>query len=218
MNADLFYGDFMLNLLVGTVIQAVDNNYFIVIPIIMTIYILINIKQVLSFFHDLKRSKIKKITEALGSNYLTQNTREFIQKELENEYFKLVTGIYIEKPFREELLKIHTESNGNISFWKIKQAFKYIFFFDSKVEIKITRCDELEKWFHFLFFLGLLISTIFFCSIPLITEDKFTFIQVVLIILFGILSFTCSLWALMQASRLTIAKNIQKILNKQPAD
>lgn len=210
----------MLNSLVETINQAFEGRPFIILPIMISMFIITNLKSILSFICDLKIIQIKKIKEALDSNYLTENIREFLKEELENEYFRLIKGIYVEKPFRDKLLSIHKESSGSLTFRTIKRGFKYIKFSDSKIEIKFTKWDIIEYYGNWLFFGIFLLIAIFFFLLPQIITSGNILYKLIIFGLLGFISLLFSIFSLAQTNEKKEAERIKKFIDnhKQERD
>lgn len=88
-----------------------------------------------------KNKRISELTDASKYEELDDNSKEFYSREIQKEWFFKRTGIRAEKPFRDELIKIHKNinENENIPFVYFKSASKYFHFVNKKVLIEISK-------------------------------------------------------------------------------
>lgn len=112
-----------------------DNPLLIVITIVLVL--LTNYKKVLEFFEDIRHRKVKQIQLLLDNEALDEKTREHLKTQLNDEAFKLTTGITCNKFFRLKLLEIFEKGKGDFSLTQVKRADQYIHFEQGKIYIKI---------------------------------------------------------------------------------
>ncbi|WP_152596704.1 hypothetical protein [Chelonobacter oris] len=208
----------MLVSLIDLIKEVSGNNPLIIVPIVILLFILINMKSILLFLQDLKRSRIGKIKEAIDSDCLTENTRRFIKEELENEYFNLIAGIYIERKFREALLSFYKEYSGEITFRTIQRAFRYINFSNSKLHVKITKCDKIEYYLHWLLFIFFFLFAMGILVASVVIEGKNIMIKFFIFGSLGLIFIFLSVWSLAQANKIKTAEKIAQLLENTTSE
>lgn len=83
-------------------------------------------KPMMSFWHDFKRGRIKKLEEVLNSSYIDADTKKFIEANLSEEYFKLGTGMALSHDFRVKLMQLYHKNNSPIAFVHYKRVMDYM--------------------------------------------------------------------------------------------
>lgn len=121
--------------------------------IYLIIPILLSIKPVKNFFDDIKKSRIKTLQMVLleGENYLENNTKKFLKGNLEEEYFKLATGLYLSKGFQNAMMDLYDNDNCNVSFDHFKRASGYMKYDSLSNKIINVKIHWLETLFGLLF-------------------------------------------------------------------
>ncbi|MBB1274317.1 hypothetical protein [Psychromonas sp. SR45-3] len=151
--------------LINKIIELIDSgNYFLVILVVIGA-IIFNSRAIVEFFDERKKARISKLYEALQCEYLSPLAKVHLQDELATEYFKISTGIRVEKQLRDALIEAHQNLNGELRFVHFKRALPHISFIDQKLSIKITKIDALGFLYNLLLGVILVISSILSVSV-----------------------------------------------------
>jgi hypothetical protein len=151
--------------LLKEIIKQVENGNVIVLFVLVLIALFINAQKIVDFYEAKKRHRIEKLKEALDNNFVRSLSKEYLEKEIEAEYFRLTTGIYLEREFREKILSIHQQAKGELSFSHFRRALPHLVFEKGEIQVSISRTDKFSFWFGLIvgwFFIAC--SMIFFMS------------------------------------------------------
>jgi hypothetical protein len=144
-----------MNALLTQFIDNIKNGNYLAASIIFATLLLIltlfRLKIILDFFELRQRSKISRMVAALESNYVKGATKSFLEEEIESEYFRLITSIRAERQFREAMLDIHKNANGELSFADFRRAKTFMRFKHPKIEVVISYVDKIT-FYLFTFF------------------------------------------------------------------
>jgi hypothetical protein len=205
-------------ILVG-LIQSGDS--FALVILIVSLFLaafLINCSKILDFFEGRKKLQIKRLQEAINCEHLDVELKEFLVGEIQREYFRYFTGIVVDKQYRDKLLEIHLNSNGNLPFYNFSRASSYLIFHNNDVSVHIGTLEIVFYWFNM--FLAT-ISGLFFVylfMLPLyITPKPKAFMMVAPIYVYSIFFLALAIIFLVQKFPMVSAKLIRRELEKANA-
>jgi hypothetical protein len=143
--------------IVGKLFDSLKDQGTLSFVISVVLILIFNHKKIFDLLDEIKKIRINKLKEALECDFLTGSTKSHLQEELINEYFRVSTGIRLEKQFREKLIKIHESTNGDLPFLIFKKALPHLNFKDGIITLNITIYDRVSYYFNLLFgvFFGL---------------------------------------------------------------
>jgi hypothetical protein len=174
-------------------IDGIISGNIVIVAIVAAVAVIFNISKIADFIDSRKRIKISKLEEAIINPHVNGITKQHLEKMIENEYFKNITGITLEKDMRETLLEVHKSSKGEIRFDHFKRAIPYLRYKDSNLSI------EVSKWSRFCYYVNLFVGLLFICGgfvflITTILMIKSTIVSklsmfglAILLLLFGLL-------------------------------
>jgi hypothetical protein len=182
--------------------------------VVVLIAILLNFGKISKFFEERKRTKIERMADALKCQYLDEKTKGFLEEQISNEHFKLATGIDIEQQFRDKLITIHKQANGELSFTNFKRAIAFIFYEKSEIIIKISRFEKILYWFNWgvsfvMTAFGLLCYLLFSFSGKSNFQIKFQ------LFMLATVSILISIFMIFQTFPVRSAKLVEKEINNQ---
>jgi len=148
--------DFLLDLIKDSV-----ANKNIAFAMIGAIYLLLNVKNILLFLDERKKVKISQLLDALQCEHIQGTTKSYLEEELANEHFKIVTGIYLEKEYREAILLAHKKAKGELAFRHFKRALPHLHYKDGVLSIKIDTFDNVTAIINVVFGMGLVVLGVF---------------------------------------------------------
>jgi len=200
--------DKFLNLL----IEGITTGNIFVVAIIVAVAIIFNLEKIFSFLHTRKKVKIQLIEESLNNPHVNGDTKLYLESLIEQEYFKAITGIALEKEIREALILSHKEANGELKFKHFKRSIPYVLYKDSALSVKIDKFSMFGFIYNFLFGILMMIVGLVFFILPAIASDLP--IQKILS-LYGVAIFSIAVGGLMLLESLPIisARYVQKHLN-----
>lgn len=122
---------------------GINKQFMPVIYILLLIAILY--KPLMSFKHDIKRTRINKLKEAYDFNEHDENTKKYLKYSLSEEYFKLVTGLSFSFGQQEKLIELYMKNKAPVAFHHYKRVAEYFKFDDDQniVSIKIPKFSQI---------------------------------------------------------------------------
>ncbi len=162
--------------------------------VVLVIGLIHQLPKILDSIDQINSKRIKSITDALESDFISEKSKEVYRKELEIEMFKKVHKIRISSLEEiEKILSLVNNSNGGITLRTIKCANYHIQYKDGELKVHVSPVDKFFKniggliWWLFLFvsllqFLLFLLSDVPANSIEVIQN----FLTIIFSFIFGI--------------------------------
>lgn len=85
------------------------------------LFFILNFKKIYESIEEIKRNRINKLVNAINCEYVDERLKKFLEHEIQKEYFRYVSSLSIERVYREKLLDIHEEANGEIPFYFLRE-------------------------------------------------------------------------------------------------
>jgi|GEM_PF-894520 hypothetical protein len=128
-----------------TIINELGINKQFMPYIYILLLIAILYKPLMSFKHDIKRTRINKLKEAYDFNEHDENTKKYFKYSLSEEYFKLVTGLSFSFGQQEKLIELYLKNKAPVAFHHYKRVAEYFKFDDDQniVSIKIPKFAQI---------------------------------------------------------------------------
>lgn len=204
--------------------QAFLSNIFdgsidqITLPFILffALMLILNNKKLFDFFDEFKKIRIKNIKESLSCECVLGEieTKSFLEEELVNEYFRISTGIRLEKVLREQVIKIYNHANGDIDFKDFKRAKYYLRLKDGVFIVKLTIYDAISYRLNtFLAFIITVMGAVFL-AYPL--EKSINFSDILLVKSLGLMCVFVVFMMFVVNKTYTSARKIKNYLIKHP--
>ena len=172
-----------------------------------------NYKKIVEIIKDRKKAKIVKLSEALKCEYVSGLTRSHLEKELAMEQFKVITGISLDKEFREAVIEAHNNTRGELNFIHFKRALPHTFYKDSKLKVKISLSEKVNYWFNLIF--GLVLACLGLILVLLPSQSKeINVIQLLSVLGMGVFFIATALFMLSQTFSVISARKVSKVLDK----
>ena len=182
----------------------------LLIPILATI--IFNALKIIKILDLRKEKKMKFLEATLDSQYIGEEVKDVVKRELENENFYRTTGIRAETVKRNLIISLHSESEGQLEWPDIRRARSFIKVKNRKIEIKIDRLDKIHYYLNLItgfFFLATATIFIFLSSTVELTAYKHAIMYAS-----GFISLTFSLFMISMTFPITSAKKITEYLKK----
>ncbi len=122
--------------------DAIANQSFFAFTVIITGGLIFNLKNILEFIDSRKKIKIQLIEDSLKTSHINGNTRAHLESAIENEYFKVITGIDTEKNLREAMIQAHQDL-GEVNFKVFKSAIQHLNSKAGVLEVNINGFSKL---------------------------------------------------------------------------
>ena len=185
------------------------NYILIIVPIVATV--IYKFEKIFKSFDNIKNNKLNFLFDLEKKSFLDESTKESIQEAINNDVFRVTTGIRTNKYMREKIIDLYKEKKGEVTLFEIRNAMSFLKIKNGSLVIELKTQDKIWSIFNFLFgFITLslgIILTMFFSKIGSSIQDMVTnfFIGVLLIfITFPIL---------LEVRAYKTAKRLEKILN-----
>ena len=197
--------------IIKKIIESIESGNFLFVVIFAVIALLMNLSKIQAFIDSRKKRKIENIKEALESNYVNDSTKNHLKELIETEYFNLSTGIYLEKDFREALIKLHQNYKGELRFVHFKRAIPHLEYKKQEIKVNITTFEKFLYYFNIVFGALIGIYALTLVLLPSLFNDP-TFVQV--LSMYGLAGFFLfvSLFMVSQTFPVISARKIEKWL------
>ena len=202
---------FLSNVFHGSIDQITFPFVFV-----FALILILNNKKIFDFLDELKKIRIKNIKESLNCESVLGEieTKSFLEEELVNEYFRIATGIRLEKALREQVIKIYNYANGDINFKDFKRAKYYLRLKNGGFIVKLTIFDTVMYGVNtFLAFLITVIGAVFL-AYPL--EKSIKFSDILLVKFLGLICVFVVFMMFVVNKTYTSARKIKNYLIKHP--
>jgi hypothetical protein len=197
----------MLEKIFDSILKSFENGNILLAVFIVTFALVVNLKAIVEFLDRQRTKRVLFLTESLQYPGLSVSTRAYIEDALNTELFRRASGIYAEKEFRERLLFVATNSNGEVSISQLNQITRFLSFEKGKVLVRISKGAVTEFWFNRI--MGSFVIFFAAATLMLMSSTKsptiYQFLGLMgMVVLFG----TMGIVMYIQTIPLTVAKKI----------
>lgn len=206
--------------ILGVLVENFRDGNILIGLIIVLVGLAFNYKNIVEFFEDRKKARIKKLNEALQSEFVTGLTRVHLEQELAIEHFKITTGIRLEKQLREAIIETHQYASGELSFIHFKRALPHLFYEEKKLIMRISLTDLISYFINLIFGFVLMLLGIILIVLSRSAEG-ISFIQLLSAFGSGVFFIVFSLFMLYQTFSVTSARMVDKyvkLMNKEGSE
>lgn len=194
-------------------IDNLKNLNILPVLVIVAVALVFNYKKIVEFLEERKKARLVKLSEALKCEYVSGLTRSHLEEELVTEQFKVITGISLEKEFREAVIQTHRNTRGELNFIHFKRALPHTFYKDSKLEVKISSFEKVSYWFNLIF--GFVLAFLGLILMWLPSQSKeINIIQLLSVLGMGVFFIATALFMLSQTFSVISARKVSKALDK----
>lgn len=144
--------------LIETALEKLPSNYFwyfipfVVLGIILYKTLKGEFRYILNFRWERKKNLLELLKTIEETNFDSQNTKVFLKDSLENDIFQKQTKIKTSSEMRSSILKFYYKNNQEISWNRIKGAWKYFKIDANKnAYIQLSRQDKMIMSFQYMF-------------------------------------------------------------------
>lgn len=165
-------------------ITSIEQENLVVAFTLVLLSIIVNAQKLQEYMKYRKRVKINDLKEALNTGNPTGNTKDYLEQELESEYFKLVTNIRTEKLLREKIMDVHKDAKGEIEFFHFIRAISYLSIIDGKLAVTISKFAEFSYWYNKIAGITLMVTALVLWVFPIFAQDA-NLVKIVVFYLLG---------------------------------
>jgi hypothetical protein len=200
-----------MNKLIDIIVKYLENDNYILIIIILFVVFFFKFETIFKSFDNIKKNKINFLFDLEKKPFMEESTKESIQEAINNDIFKVTTGIRTNKYMREKIIELYKEKKGEVTLYDIKNAIPFLKIDNDSLIIELKKQDKIWSIFNLLFgfltlSLGLILIMLFPMTSSSISEKLTSFI-----IGIGLLFITFPV--LEEVRAYNAAKKIKKILN-----
>ncbi|MGA9047164.1 hypothetical protein [Sulfuricurvum sp.] len=136
-----------------------QGNYKVAIIMIL-VFGLFNIRKIYDFYDFIRMNKLKKNLDHMSNEHIELSMKTLLQDQIHNELFRLTTGINVENFFRQQLMQLHENSKGFITYRQLKHALPYLKLYKNELAVS----SNIDLFFYaviniFFFFVFLAIGS-----------------------------------------------------------
>lgn len=199
--------------LANKIADAFQSGNILWLAVILMVSLAANYPKISDYLEGRKKHRIKRLLEALDCSHLDEEFKNFLKRELGREYFLYVTEIAAEKEYREELMKLHKLSEGELPFLHFRRASKHLSFKGGAIKVNLDFSDIASYYMNFA-------VSIFFGMVALIMFMMPAFVQPITLVqalsLYGLgtLFISMVIFFLSQTFSVYSARRIRELLSK----
>ena len=149
-----------MNEAIGAVTSLLLNGNVLGVFLVFLVIILYRSKQFLKLFEKIRKSRIRRVAEALECDHLDRTTREFLEDQLVQRHCKYAIALGEEKQTRRALIRAHKRAEGQLEFSCFKRALPFLTYNHGVLQVNITRKDTVFHGLKAVF--GMTISLVAF--------------------------------------------------------
>ena len=131
------------------IVDAIQSGNILWLAVILMIGLILNYPRISEYLESRKRQRISRIMEALDCAHLDDQFKDFLKHELSREYFLYVAEIPAEKEYREELIRIHKLSKGELPFLHFRRASRHLRFEGGRIRVNLDIPDMIGYYMNF---------------------------------------------------------------------
>ena len=201
--------------IIAKIIESLENGNILLVLVFAIFALLLNGPKILEFVESRKRIRIEKLKEAISNGSVKGATKVHLENELESEYFKLATGLYLEREFRESIISLHEKAKGEIKFVHFKRALPHLKY-SSEVPNLVVKITLFEKMAYYFNIVGGSVMTLLGVTIVFIpTMSSETSFSVILYSVgMGVFLIAVSVFMLYQAFPMISARYVRELIEK----
>jgi len=193
-------------------IEGVNSGNYLVIAFIVVLTILFNLEKISNFLDSRNKVKIKFIEEAIKNPNVDGKTKLHLESLIEIEYFKSITGIYLEKEIREKLIQAHLKTNGELKFKHFKRAVPFLKYTESTLSIELGFWRNLEFLYNLVFGVIMILMGILSGILPVLSSET-TSTNILLALSMAVVLVGFGFLMLMQCVPVISARYVREALN-----
>ena len=193
-------------------IEGVNSGNYLVIAFIIVLTILFNLEKISNFLDSRNKVKIKFIEEAIKNPNVDGKTKLHLESLIEIEYFKSITGIYLEKEIREKLIQAHLKTNGELKFKHFKRAVPFLKYTESTLFIELGFWRNLEFLYNLVFGVIMILMGILSGILPVLSSET-TSTNILLALSMAVVLVGFGFLMLMQCVPVISARYVREALN-----
>lgn len=206
------------------IIEAVKDLGVLGFVFVFIVLVLHKIRDITDFYKFYSNRNTQLIESSLKDDLVSGLTKDHLEETIENNIYKKIKKVNWERPFREAVLQLHFEPNGNATFRKIKRAVFFIKHKDGDLIVKVTCLEKLFFRIAWLVAIAMLLLGIAIFAVGIMSMDSFVssstnwkeFIIKLLSWIGLTLLYTFSaVWLLKQCQALKLALEIDEQLAKR---
>lgn len=154
--------------IITALVNAIEEGNLWVIIAFAGLLVLFRAKSIVTFWDERRRIKLSQLKEALACDCIKGDTRRFLEGELESEYYRLATGMKLEKEVREALINTHNKCNGELRFDHFRRARYCYQFEDGKLDVHISMLTKVSGQISAVIAMGLMLFGFVCCLFGII--------------------------------------------------
>jgi len=191
--------------------KNLENGNYLLILIAIIVIVIFKFEKIFNSFDNIKKNKLNFLFDLEKKSFIDESTKESIQEAINNDIFRITTGIRTNKYMREKILNLYTEKNGEVTLFAIRNAMSFLKIENDTLIVEINRYDQIWSIFNLIFgFITLILALIMIFILPT-TDGSIQERITGFIIGIGLLFITFPILAEVRAY--ISAKRIKKILN-----
>jgi len=162
-----------MNKLIDFLTKNLENGNYLLLLLVVIIVLIFKFEKLFKSFDNIKKNKINFLFDLEKKSFLDESTKESIHEAINNDVFKVTTGIRTNKYMREKIINLYREKKGEITLYNIKNAISFLKINNDSLIIELTRQDKIWCIFNLLFgFFTLFLGITLIMILPTIGDSS----------------------------------------------
>lgn len=200
-----------MNKILDIITKNLENGNYLLIIVILILVILFKFETIFKSFDNLKKNKIKYLFELEKKDILDENIREALNETINNQIFKITTGINTNKFMRQKILELYHQKKGELTLRQFKLSQNFLNLKNEEITINLTKFDTF--WFIINLFIGFFMFFIGLVMIIIPINTNISALQILTFIIMGVGFIIISVQPLKDALSYKTAMKIKKIID-----
>lgn len=192
--------------------EFISQGEYAAFSIAIVLGILFNLKNILSFADTYKKRRIELLKEAVSVDSINGNLKVHFEDEIENEYFRLVHKVKMEKVVRDACIDWYARLNRELSISHFIRARSHLEIKDGKLEVKISTFDRIGYWYNMIAGILLLLIGFPFLAMTNAIQSQ-SIVGIIVVIGVSLFLIVFGLFLLSQTFSVVSAKRVQEAID-----
>jgi len=193
-----------------------ETPSLIVIIVIVVIGIIFRANIIYKFYNEIKKNKLNFLIDISKKDFLDKTTAESVYEKINNDIFKITTGIQTNQYIRKKIMELYKEKKGEITLYDIKNAISFLKIKNENILIELTKFDYYSYIFSGLYSLFTILLAFMLIVFPLfiLGSDSVSIKEYITMMIMGIGLIFITIPILKDTFAYKAAKKIKKIIEE----
>jgi len=202
--------------LIKTLFEQLEAGNYISILILIIVTVMFKFEKIFKSFDNMKKNKLNFLFDLEKKQFIDENTKESIKETINNDIFKITTGIQTNQYIRKKIMELYKEKKGEVTLYDIKNAISFLKIKNDHIFIELKKFDYYFYIFNRLYSLFTILLAFILIVFPnfMIGSNSISIKEYITMILIGIGLIFITIPILKDAFAYKAAKKIKEIIEE----